>query len=126
MIHRSLPPLLGPFVFSLCSHSSAITVEQATVAQGKTLEAMIDELEDSHYVDRRYDDAMSQAHLETYLDNLDPSRLFFTQQEITEFAMESVLDDFEKTVSFPLSPCMKLTRTAQKNGSQTSSKRCPH
>lgn len=97
MIHRSLPLLLGLFVFSLCTHSSAITIEQATVAQGKTLEAMIDELEDSHYVDRRYDDAMSQAHLDTYLDNLDPSRLFFTQQEINEFAKwGSVLDDFGK------------------------------
>ena len=53
---------------------------------------------------------MSQAHLETYLDNLDPSRLFFTQQEITEFAKwESVLDDFGQDGE--LSPAFTMYET---------------
>lgn len=75
----------------------AIAGSEPTVAQSKTLKAMIDELEDSHYVDRRYDDGMSQAHLDTYLDRLDPSRLFLTGADITEFSKwQTSLDDSGK------------------------------
>lgn len=75
----------------------AIAESEPTAAQSKTLKAMIDELEESHYVDRRYDDGMSQAHLDTYLDRLDPSRLFLTAADITEFSKwQTSLDDLGK------------------------------
>ena len=74
-----------------------IAESEPTAAQSKTLKAMIDELEESHYVDRRYDDGMSQAHLDTYLDRLDPSRLFLTAADITEFSKwQTSLDDLGK------------------------------
>ena len=46
-----------------------------TTQQAWTLRALVTELEENHYVDRRYNDAMSAEHLETYLERLDPSHL---------------------------------------------------
>ena len=56
-----------------------------TTAQTWTLRALITELEDNHYADHRYNDAMSADHLETYLDRLDPSHLYFTASDAAEF-----------------------------------------
>jgi len=54
----------------------------------------VTELEENHYVDRRYNDAMSAAHLETYLERLDPSHLYFTASDVAEFQTYSTrLDD---------------------------------
>ena len=83
----SLPhAVIASLLITTTSFAYAIAESEPTAAQSKTLKAMIDELEESHYVDRRYDDGMSQAHLDTYLDRLDPSRLFLTAADITEFS----------------------------------------
>ena len=67
---------------------------ETTREQTWTLRALITELEDTHFVDKRYNDAMSRAHLETYLERLDPSRLYFTQSDVDDFAkFETTLDD---------------------------------
>ena len=94
----SLPlAVIASLLIATTSFAYAIAESQPTAAQSKTLKAMIDELEESHYVDRRYDDGMSQAHLDTYLDRLDPSRLFLTATDITEFAKwQTSLDDLGK------------------------------
>lgn len=94
----SLPlAVITSLLIATTSFAYAIAESQPTAAQSKTLKAMIDELEESHYVDRRYDDGMSQAHLDTYLDRLDPSRLFLTATDITEFAKwQTSLDDLGK------------------------------
>ena len=65
-----------------------------TTQQTWTLRALVSELEENHYVDRRYNDAMSAAHLETYLERLDPSHLYFTASDVAEFQTYSTrLDD---------------------------------
>ena len=65
-----------------------------TTQQTWTLRALVAELEENHYVDRRYNDAMSAAHLETYLERLDPSHLYFTASDVAEFQTYSTrLDD---------------------------------
>jgi carboxyl-terminal processing protease len=65
-----------------------------TTQQTWTLRALVTELEENHYVDRRYNDAMSAAHLETYLERLDPSHLYFTASDVEEFRTYSTrLDD---------------------------------
>ncbi|MGB2199645.1 MAG: hypothetical protein ACPH05_08040, partial [Luminiphilus sp.] len=47
-----------------------------TTQQTWTLRALVTELEENHYIDRRYNDAMSADHLDTYLERLDPSHLY--------------------------------------------------
>ncbi len=65
-----------------------------TTQQTWTLRALVTELEENHYVDRRYNDAMAAAHLETYLERLDPSHLYFTASDVAEFQTYSTrLDD---------------------------------
>jgi carboxyl-terminal processing protease len=65
-----------------------------TTQQTWTLRALVTELEENHYVDRRYNDAMSAAHLDTYLERLDPSHLYFTASDVAEFRTYSTrLDD---------------------------------
>jgi carboxyl-terminal processing protease len=65
-----------------------------TTQQTWTLRALVTELEENHYVDRRYNDTMSAAHLETYLERLDPSHLYFTASDVAAFQTYSTrLDD---------------------------------
>ena len=86
--------LVIPILVAFASPSSQAALE-TTREQTWTLRALITELEDTHFVDKRYNDAMSRAHLETYLERLDPSRLYFTQSDVDDFAkFETTLDDF--------------------------------
>ena len=85
--------LVIPFLVAIAAPLSQATLE-TTREQTWTLRALITELEDTHFVDKRYNDAMSRAHLETYLERLDPSRLYFTQADVDDFAkFETTLDD---------------------------------
>ena len=85
--------LVIPIVVAFASPFSQAALE-TTREQTWTLRALITELEDTHFVDKRYNDAMSRAHLETYLERLDPSRLYFTQSDVDDFAkFETTLDD---------------------------------
>ena len=80
-------------LLSYAAPSSSATLE-TTKEQTWTLRALITELEDTHFVDKRYNDAMSSAHLETYLERLDPSHLYFTTSDINDFGtFETRLDD---------------------------------
>lgn len=107
----SLPhAVLVSLLLAANSFVYAIAESEPTAAQSKTLKAMINELEESHYVDRRYDDGMSQAHLDTYLERLDPSRLFLTAADITEFSKwQTSLDDLGKDGD--LSPAFHIYNT---------------
>ena len=73
--------LVIPILVAFAAPFSQAALE-TTREQTWTLRALITELEDTHFVDKRYNDAMSRAHLETYLDRLDPSRLYFTQSDV--------------------------------------------
>ena len=80
-------------VFALSAPLAYAELE-TTREQKWTLRALITELEDTHFVDKRYNDKMAQAHLQTYLERLDPSHLYFTQTDVDAFSeYETTLDD---------------------------------
>ena len=80
-------------VFGLCTPLAHAALE-TTREQTWTLRALITELEDTHFVDKRYNDKMSRAHLQTYLERLDPSHLYFTESDVEAFSeYQTTLDD---------------------------------
>lgn len=88
---KTFPALGVSFLVASISFASNLS---PTTQQTWTLRALVTELEENHYVDRRYNDAMSAAHLETYLERLDPSHLYFTASDVAEFQTYSTrLDD---------------------------------
>jgi len=88
---KTFPALGVSILVASISVASDLT---PTTQQTWTLRALVTELEENHYVDRRYNDAMSAAHLETYLERLDPSHLYFTASDVAEFQTYSTrLDD---------------------------------
>lgn len=78
-----------------------------TTQQTWTLRALVTELEENHYIDRRYNDAMSADHLDTYLERLDPSHLYFTAADVAEFKRYATrLDDLGRQGE--LSPAFEI------------------
>ncbi len=78
-----------------------------TTQQTWTLRAVVTELEENHYIDRRYNDAMSADHLDTYLERLDPSHLYFTAADVAEFQRYATrLDDLGRQGE--LSPAFEI------------------
>lgn len=62
--------------------------------QGETLGEMIETLQSRHYEGKIYDDALSGAHLDAYIDALDPQKMFFTREDIEGFqTWRTRLDD---------------------------------
>ena len=91
IISKALAPLGAVLLLSSASLASNLT---PTTEQTWTLRALVTELEEKHYVDRRYSDAMSAEHLNTYLERLDPSHLYFTASDVAEFQRYATqLDD---------------------------------
>jgi len=60
-------------------------VIEATDSERETMVEMIDQLEHRHYAKHPYDDAMSSAHLDSYIDSLDGGRMFFTVADLADF-----------------------------------------
>ena len=78
-----------------------------TTQQTWTLRALVTELEENHYIDRRYNDAMSADHLDTYLERLDPSHLYFMAADVAEFQRYATrLDDLGRQGE--LSPAFEI------------------
>ena len=91
IISKALATLGAVLLFSSASLASDLT---PTAQQTWTLRALVTELEEKHYVDRRYNDAMSAEHLNTFLERLDPSHLYFTASDVAEFQRYATqLDD---------------------------------
>ena len=91
IISKALATLGAVLLLSSASLASNLT---PTTEQTWTLRALVTELEEKHYVDRRYNDAMSTEHLNTYLERLDPSHLYFTASDVAEFQRYATqLDD---------------------------------
>ena len=62
--------------------------------QRETIVEMIQQLEERHYAKLKYDDALSSAHLDSYVDSLDGGKMFFTAADVQEFEKyRTVLDD---------------------------------
>lgn len=53
--------------------------------QAKTAVELIRQLEKRHYAKLEYDEALASAHLDNYLDKLDPGRMFFHAADIDDF-----------------------------------------
>ena len=91
IISKALATLGAVLLLSSASLASNLT---PTTEQTWTLRALVTELEEKHYVDRRYNDAMAAEHLNTYLERLDPSHLYFTASDVAEFQRYATqLDD---------------------------------
>ena len=116
---KNLGALAASIVVASVSFASDLS---PTTQQTWTLRALVTELEENHYVDRRYNDAMSAAHLETYLERLDPSHLYFTASDVAEFERYSTrLDDLGRQGE--LSPPLRylsVMNSARRNGSNMS------
>ena len=103
------------FIIKLVALGACVTAASVSVAsdlsptaqQRWTLRALVTELEDNHYVDRRYDDAMSADHLDTYLERLDSSHLYFSASDVADFERYSTrLDDLGRQGE--LSPAFEI------------------
>ncbi len=65
-----------------------------TKSQRESVIEMLEQLEERHYSKQPYDDALSSEHLDSYIDSLDRSKLFFTAADIAEFEQfRTVMDD---------------------------------
>ena len=63
-------------------------------SQRETIVEMIDQLHERHYAKLEYDDVLSSQHLDSYIDSLDRSKMFFTAADIAEFEQyRTVMDD---------------------------------
>ena len=111
---KNLVALAGSIVVASVSFASDLS---PTTQQTWTLRALVTELEENHYVDRRYNDAMSADHLETYLERLDPSHLYFTVSDVAEFEHYSTrLDDLCRQGE--LSPAFEIFERYEQRASE--------
>ncbi len=85
----ALPALL------LCSLSlPSWAVIEASDSERATVVEMIDQLEQRHYAKHRYDDDMSSAHLDSYIESLDRGKMFFTAADLADFEKyRTAMDD---------------------------------
>jgi carboxyl-terminal processing protease len=111
---KNLVALAASIVVASVSFASDLS---PTTQQTWTLRALVAELEENHYVDRRYNDAMSSEHLETYLERLDPSHLYFTASDVAEFERYSTrLDDLGRQGE--LSPAFEIFERYEQRASE--------
>jgi carboxyl-terminal processing protease len=62
--------------------------------QSETVVQLIEQLEQRHYAKLTYDDALSSQHLDSYIDSLDGSKMFFTDADVASFEKyRTQLDD---------------------------------
>lgn len=67
---------------------------ESSDSQRETMVEMIEQLENRHYAKHRYDDELSSAHLDSYIDSLDRTKMFFTASDIAEFEQyRTAMDD---------------------------------
>ncbi|WOJ95921.1 carboxy terminal-processing peptidase [Congregibacter brevis] len=63
-------------------------------SQQETASELIEQLEQRHYAKLKYDDELSSAHLDNYLENLDGGKMFFTASDIAGFeSFRTQMDD---------------------------------
>lgn len=72
----------------------AMALIEPTRAQSETITEIIEQLEERHYAKLDYDDALSSAHLDSFIDRLDGGKMFFTADDITAFERyRTVMDE---------------------------------
>jgi carboxyl-terminal processing protease len=76
--------LTAGLVLSLASWHSWAVIEYSDI-QSETVVQLIEQLEQRHYAKLTYDDALSSQHLDSYVDSLDGSKMFFTEADVASF-----------------------------------------
>ena len=67
---------------------------QATVRQVRTAEEILVKLQAEHYQHQTFNDTLSSELLDNYIDQLDPAKAYFTEQDIASFEQyRYALDD---------------------------------
>ena len=85
----TLPALLSLFL----SLPTWATIESSD-SERETIVEMIGQLEQRHYAKHRYDDDMSSAHLDSYIESLDRGKMFLTAADLAEFEKyRTTMDD---------------------------------
>ncbi len=56
-----------------------------TEAQQETIAELIEQLEERHYAKLTYNDELSSQHLDSYIESLDPGKMFFLASDLAEF-----------------------------------------
>ena len=85
----TLPALLSLFL----SLPTWATIESSE-SERETIVEMIGQLEQRHYAKHRYDDEMSSAHLDSYIESLDRGKMFLTAADLAEFEKyRTTMDD---------------------------------
>jgi len=65
-----------------------------TGSQQESIVEMLEQLEQRHYSKQPYDDTLSSEHLDSYINSLDGSKMFFTAGDIAEFnQFRTIMDD---------------------------------
>lgn len=86
MIRRILATLaLNIPLWLLIATAQAVTTLDYSEAQSDTASELVKQLEKRHYAKLRYDDSLSAAHLENYIDSLDGGKMFFSASDVAEF-----------------------------------------
>ena len=68
-----------------------------TQTQRESVVEMLEQLEERHYSKLSYDDTLSSRHLDSYIDSLDPGKMFFFADDISDFNQyRSIMDDHLK------------------------------
>ena len=95
MIRRTLKlfSVVAPLWLSIATPQAATELDYSK-AQSDTARELVEQLEKRHYAKLRYDDSLSAAHLENYIDSLDGGKMFFQASDVAEFRKYSKrLDD---------------------------------
>lgn len=64
---------------------SSLALIEYTDAQQETAAQLVEQLEERHYAKLEYDDNLSAAHLDNYIDSLDGGKMFFTVDDVAAF-----------------------------------------
>ena len=111
MIHPKTTRWLALLCLLCLPNSWALAPE---AIQGQTLEEMIEALQSRHYEGKAYDDALSAAHLDAYIDALDPQKMFFTREDVEGFqTWRTQLDDLGREGD--LAPAFSIFERYQQN-----------
>ena len=90
MMRFALLPLLA---LSLCLAAAPLSRAQSDV--GEIAQRVTNILSEEHYLQKRFDDEMSERTLDSYLDYLDYSKVYFTKADVDRFYSQyrHTLDD---------------------------------
>ena len=64
---------------------------QATIRQVRTAEEILIKLQAEHYQHQTFNDTLSSALLDNYIDQLDPAKAYFTVKDIASFEKDTNL-----------------------------------